>query len=113
MKMEDFVNEDRWDDILEKFLEICPAVSGTLVGSRAIKGGGYMLIYTGNSFLLPLLKNPDNAAKLRDAIRMVTGETYAVRAKYVPPQNGPADGGEGKLKSIVKKAQDSNIPVEN
>ncbi len=113
MKQEDFKNEDRWEEILEKFVEICPAVSGTLVGSRAIKGGGYMLIYTENSFLLPLLKNPANAEKLREAVRLVTGETYVIKAKYVPPQGGAAPSGEDRLKNIMQKAVDGNVHIEN
>ncbi|MGN0674839.1 MAG: DNA polymerase III subunit gamma/tau [Oscillospiraceae bacterium] len=109
MKPEDFTPEDRWQEILEKFAEICPSVSGALSGSYAVKGGGFMLIYTENSFFLQLLRNKENAAKLQEAIKIVTGGTFSIRAKCTAP-NG-ADNGE-KLKNVLQKAQENNIPIE-
>ena len=109
MKPEDFVNEDRWQDILEKFAEICPSVSGALNGSYAVKGGGYMLIYTENSFFLQLLRNKENAAKLQEAIKLVTGGMFSIRAKCT----APAENGGDKLQSVLQKARDNNIPVDS
>lgn len=109
MRPEDFTNEDRWQDILEKFAEICPSVNGALNGSYAVKGGGYMLIYTENSFFLQLLRNKENAAKLQEAIRLVTGGTFSIRAKCV----APAESGGDKLQSVLQKARDNNIPVDS
>ncbi len=111
MKPEDFVLEDRWQDILEKFAEMCPSVNGALSGSYAKRGGGYMLIYTPSSFFLSLLKNKENAAKLKEAIRLVTGETYAVLAKCTSSQPQSAQDTD-KLVDILKKARDNNVPVE-
>lgn len=108
MKPEDFVREDRWTDILEKFAEICPSVNGALSGSYAMTGGGFMLIYTENSFFLQLLRNKENAEKLQEAIRIITGKTYAIRAKCTAK---PAESGD-KLKGILDKAKENNIPVE-
>lgn len=110
LKPEDFKPEDRWQDILEKFAETCPSVNGALNGSYAVKGGGFMLIYTENSFFLQLLRNKENAAKLQEAIKLVTGETFAIRAKCTAQPNASSDE---KLKSILQKAQENNIPVEN
>ncbi len=110
MKPEDFVKEERWQDILEKFAEVCPSVNGALAGSYAVKGGGYMLIYTPSSFFLSLLKNKENAAKLREAVRCVTGETYSLKAKCTAVRSEQDDS--GRLREIIKKAQDNNIPVE-
>lgn len=109
MRPEDFTNEDRWQDILEKFAEICPSVNGALNGSYAVKGGGYMLIYTENSFFLQLLRNKENAAKLQEAIRLVTGNVFSIRAKCVAPAENCGD----KLQSVLQKARDNNIPVES
>lgn len=108
LKPEDFVREDRWTDILEKFAEICPSVNGALSGSYAMTGGGFMLIYTENSFFLQLLRNKENAEKLQEAIRIITGKTYAIRAKCTAK---PAESGD-KLKGILDKAKENNIPVE-
>lgn len=109
MKPEDFVNEDRWQDILEKFAEICPSVSGALNGSYAVKGGGFMLIYTENSFFLQLLRNKENAAKLQEAIRLVTGNVFSIRAKCI----ASAEKGTDKLQGVLQKARDNNIPVDS
>lgn len=108
LKPEDFVREERWTDILEKFAEICPSVNGALSGSYAMTGGGFMLIYTENSFFLQLLRNKENAEKLQEAIRIITGKTYAIRAKCTAK---PAESGD-KLKGILDKAKENNIPVE-
>lgn len=108
LKPEDFVREDRWTDILEKFAEICPSVNGALSGSYAMTGGGFMLIYTENSFFLQLLRNKENAEKLQEAIRIITGKTYSIRAKCTAK---PAESGD-KLKGILDKAKENNIPVE-
>lgn len=108
LKPEDFVREERWADILEKFAEICPSVNGALNGSYAVTGGGFMLIYTENSFFLQLLRNKENAEKLQEAIRIITGKTYAIRAKCT---SKPAES-EDKLKGILDKAKENNIPVE-
>lgn len=109
MKPEDFVTEDRWQEILEKFAEICPSVSGALNGSYAVKGGGYMLIYTENSFFLQLLRNKENAAKLQEAIKLVTGGMFSIRAKCT----ASAENGGDKLQSVLQKARDNNIPVDS
>lgn len=110
LRLEDFVNEDRWQDILEKFAEICPSVNGTLSGSSAVKGKGYMLISTPNRFFLKLLRNKENSAKLAEAIRMVTGETYMLRARCTAQNEKPGD--TDKLVGLIEKAMVNNIPVD-
>ena len=67
-----------------------------------------MLIYTENSFFLQLLRNKENAEKLQEAIRIITGKTYAIRAKCTAK---PAESGD-KLKGILDKAKENNIPIE-
>ena len=109
LKPEDFKNEDRWQDILEKFAEICPSVNGALAESYAVKGGGFMLIYTPSNFFMSLLRNRENAEKLKEAIRLVTGETYSIRAKCTAPKE---EASGDKARDIIKKAQDNNVPVE-
>lgn len=108
LRPEDFVREERWTDILEKFAEICPSVNGALSGSYAMTGGGFMLIYTENSFFMKLLKNKENAEKLQEAVIAVTGKSYVIRAKCTAK---PAESGD-KLKGILDKAKENNIPIE-
>ena len=85
-------DEPRWQDILDKFAEICPSVNGALSGSYAKKGGGYMFIATTNSFFIQLLRNKENVTKLMEAIYLVTGEKLDILA--------------------VHKMEENNIPVE-
>ena len=107
LKPEDFTDEDRWPDILERFAVICPSVKGALTGSYAKKGSGFMLIYTENSFFMQLLKNKENAAKLQEAIRQITGETYKIKAKCIAPASESTD----KLQDVLNKAREGNIPI--
>ena len=102
-------DEPRWQDILDKFAEICPSVNGTLSGSYAKKGGGYMFIATTNSFFIQLLRNKENVTKLMEAIYLVTGEKLAIKTKYVGNEN---NGQSDKLAGVMAKAQENNIPVE-
>ncbi|MCH5194592.1 MAG: DNA polymerase III subunit gamma/tau [Oscillospiraceae bacterium] len=107
LKPEDFIPEDRWQDILEIFAVTCPSVNGVLTGSYAHKGGGFMLVSTENSFFSQLLKKPENVTKLQEAIRQVTGETYRIMARCTAPANSGSD----KLQSVLDKAQKGNIPI--
>ena len=102
-------DEPRWQDILDKFAEICPSVNGALSGSYAKKGGGYMFIATTNSFFVNLLRNKENVAKLKEAIFLVTGEKLSIKAKYVGDENNPQND---KLAGVLNRAQENNIPVE-
>lgn len=110
LKPEDFVREERWQEILEKFAEICPSVNGALGGSYAVKGGGYMLVFAENSFFLQLLRNKENAEKLREAVKLITGQTYSIRAKCTSKQT---ENGGGKLSGILDKARQNNVPVDS
>ena len=102
-------DEPRWQDILDKFAEICPSVNGALSGSYAKKGGGYMFIATTNSFFVNLLRNKENVAKLKEAIFLVTGEKLSIKAKYVGDENNSQND---KLAGVLNRAQENNIPVE-
>ncbi len=68
-----------------------------------------MLIYTENSFFLQLLRNKENAAKLQEAIKLVTGGMFSIRAKCT----ASAENGGDKLQSVLQKARDNNIPVDS
>ncbi|MBQ5318158.1 MAG: DNA polymerase III subunit gamma/tau [Oscillospiraceae bacterium] len=110
VKSIEFTDETRWQDILEKFAEICPSVNGALTGSSAKKGGGYMLITTENAFFIQLLRNKENAAKLKEAIYLVTGENFAIRAKCTSDEKKTQND---KLMGVLSRAQENNIPVEH
>ena len=72
-----------------------------------------MLIYTENSFFMNLLRNKENAAKLKESIRKITGRIYQIRAKCTAKaENETAAGGNSPLQAILKKAEENGIPTE-
>lgn len=109
----DFKPVEQWAEILEAFAVSCPPVSGSLAGSYALENQGYMLIYTENSFFMNLLRNKENAAKLKESIRKITGRIYQIRAKCTAKaENETAAGGNSPLQAILKKAEENGIPTE-
>ncbi len=109
----DFKPVEQWAEILEAFAVSCPPVSGSLAGSYALENQGYMLICTENSFFMNLLRNKENAAKLKESIRKITGKTYQIRAKCTAKaENEAAAGGNDPLQAILKKAEENGIPTE-
>lgn len=98
-----------WPEILERFAQVCPSVSGTLSESYGYVSNNYLLIVTKNNFFLSLLRNKENAEKLRETIKAVTGKSYSIRAKCTGAKQGAA---ENKLPQLMQKAAESNIPVE-
>lgn len=109
----DFKPVEQWAEILEAFAVSCPPVSGSLAGSYALENQGYMLICTENSFFMNLLRNKENAAKLKESIRKITGKTYQIRAKCTAKaENEAAAGGNDSLQAILKKAEENGIPTE-
>ena len=109
----DFKPVEQWAEILEAFAVSCPPVSGSLAGSYALENQGYMLICTENSFFMNLLRNKENAAKLKESIRKITGKTYQIRAKCTAKAgNEAAAGGNDPLQAILKKAEENGIPTE-
>lgn len=109
----DFKPVEQWAEILEAFAVSCPPVSGSLAGSYALENQGYMLICTENSFFMNLLRNKENAAKLKESIRKITGKTYQIRAKCTAKaENEAAAGGNNPLQAILKKAEENGIPTE-
>lgn len=109
----DFKPVEQWAEILEAFAVSCPPVSGSLAGSYALENQGYMLICTENSFFMNLLRNKENAAKLKESIRKITGKTYQIRAKCTAKaENEAAAGGNDPLQAILKKAEENGIPTK-
>ena len=117
MKKEDFKPVSLWAEILEHFAAICPSVSGTLNGSAAYENQGFMLIYTQNEFFIKLLRKKENAEKLQEAVRRVTGRAYSIRAKYAGEAAAAAsqsneNDNQNQLKSLLDKAAENGIPTE-
>lgn len=100
----------QWAEILEKFGEVCPAVKGTLHGSKAYESNNTLLIVTDNNFFLQLLRNKENAQMLQRTISEVTGRSFKIRAKCTAAQGS---GAENKLPSLLEKAAAGGVPTES
>ncbi|MGN0691344.1 MAG: DNA polymerase III subunit gamma/tau [Oscillospiraceae bacterium] len=100
----------QWAEILEKFGEVCPAVKGTLHGSKAYESNNTLLIVTDNDFFLQLLRVKENAQLLQRTITEVTGRSFKIRAKCTAAQGS---GAENKLPSLLEKAAVGGVPMES
>jgi DNA polymerase-3 subunit gamma/tau len=96
----------RWDEIMEEFRRINPAVAGSLDGSSAASRGNVMCVFTPNRFFIDLFKsNKDNAISLRKAIFNVLGERYSLSARCT----ATVEETKSMAEQLVKKAINSSI----
>lgn len=111
VRLEDLPDSDRWNEILEEFKKVSPAVSGSLEGSTAKIYGNVMFITAQNRFFITLFKNKENALSLGETINKVLGQRFVIRARCAvsPSQQ------KNMAEQLVKKAIDNNVDtaVEN
>lgn len=96
----------RWDEVMEEFRRINPAVAGSLDGSNAASKGNIMCIFTPNRFFIDLFKsNKENAISLSKAIFNVLGQKYRISARCTTT----VEETKSKAEQLVKKAINSSI----
>ncbi len=96
----------RWNDIMEEFRRINPAVAGSLDGSTAASKGNVMCIFTPNRFFIDLFKsNKDNAISLSKAIYNVLGQKYRISARCT----ATVEETKSMAEQLIKKAINSSI----
>ena len=119
----EFIYIDRWFDIIDRMKALCPALAPPLVNSYGYNMGGKLVINTKETLIKVLLKSADNKAKILEAVKDITGlslstvltgykdtldrsgdKPMAAEAADIPP--------EQKLDSLIKKAEDSGIPID-
>ena len=97
---------DRWDEIMEEFRKINPAVAGSLEGSNAATKGNVLCRFTPNRFFISLFKgSKENAVSLSKAIYNVLGQKYRITARCTTS----VEETKNLAEQLVKKAIDSNI----
>lgn len=97
---------DRWDEIMEEFRKINPAVAGSLEGSHASTKGNVICIFTPNRFFIELFKaNRDHAVSLSRAIFNVLGQKYRISARCTTSKEET----RAMAKKLVDKAINSSI----
>ncbi len=96
----------RWDDIMEEFRKLNPAVAGSLEGSSAATKGNVMCIFTPNRFFISLFKqSKENAVSLSRAIYNVLGQKYRITARCTTS----VEETKNLAEQLVKKAISSSI----
>lgn len=96
----------RWDEIMEEFRRINPAVAGSLDGSTASYKGNVMCIFTPNRFFIELFKSKkENAIALSKAIYNVLGQKYKISARCT----ATVEETKAMAEQLIKKAINSNI----
>ena len=97
---------DKWEDIMEEFRKINPAVAGSLEGSTASTKGNVLCIFTPNRFFISLFKgSKENAISLSKAIYNVLGQKYRITARCTTS----VEETKNLAEQLVKKAINSNI----
>jgi len=111
LKPEDIIPCDRWNEVLDEFKNINPAVAGSLDGSFAGTAGNYIFITAQNRFFMELFKVKENASSLGSAITNVLGQRFIIKARCATTVTEQKNLAE----SLIKKAMDSQIEtaVEN
>ncbi|MBR4628552.1 MAG: DNA polymerase III subunit gamma/tau [Ruminococcus sp.] len=105
LRPEDLVPCDRWEEIMEEFRKINPAVAGSLDGSTAATAGNIIFITSQNRFFITLFKNKENAVPLSETISRVLGQRFIIRAKCATT----VDQQKNMAEELIKKAQASQI----
>ncbi len=96
----------RWDEIMEEFRRINPAVAGSLDGSSAASKGNVMCIFTPNRFFIELFKSKkENAIALSKAIYNILGQKYKISARCT----ATVEETKAMAEQLIKKAINSSI----
>ncbi len=101
----------QWDEVLERLTEVNPGCAGALRESRGIIYGNRLMIEVQSEFFLSLFKKPENAKSLRDVVKEITGNSYAIGARCVKkdPSSEPK---EDKIAELMEKARREDIPFD-
>lgn len=119
----EFVYIDRWFDVIDRIKTLCPALAPPLVNSYGYSMGGKLVINSKENLIKVLLKSSENKAKILEAVKDITGITLSTvltgyRASLdrsgdkTSAEEKPEAPPEQKLDSLLKKAEDSGIPVD-
>lgn len=101
---------EQWNQIMEEFKKIRPAMAGSLEGSQARTKENVLVVFTPNRFFIPLLKNDkESAIALSRTIYNITGKKYVIRACCTTSEEEQKNMLAEKL---IQKAKDNNIETE-
>lgn len=97
---------DKWEEIMEEFRKLNPAVAGSLEGSTASTKGNVLCIFTPNRFFISLFKgSKENAGMLGKAVCTVLGQRYRITARCTTS----VEETKNMAEQLVQKAISSSI----
>ncbi len=105
LRPEDLKPCERWDEVMEEFRKVNPAVAGSLDGSFAATAGNIIFITSQNRFFITLFKTKENAVSLSETITRILGQRYIIRAKCATT----VDQQRNMAEELIRKAQANNI----
>ncbi len=99
-----------WNDVLEEFIKVDPAVACALRDSYAFVNSTTIFIVARNSFFMNLFEQEENKVSLIKVITKVLGKSYIVRAKCEnkDPDDKPKNY---KARELLEKANENGIPT--
>ena len=99
-----------WNDVLEEFLKVDPAVACALRDSYAFVNSTTIFIVARNSFFMNLFEQEENKVSLKKVITKVLGKNYLVRARS--ENKDPDDKPQNyKARELLEKANENGIPT--
>lgn len=102
-----------WPDVMDRFTEVSPSVSGALGNSRAFSyeenGQNLLIIYYENSFFGTLFKSRAKAALLYKTVSECLGKNFYIRTKCV---KGIGDNPESPVNKLLEKAKSADVEVQ-
>lgn len=97
---------EKWEEIMEEFRKLNPAVAGSLEGSTASTKGNVLCIFTPNRFFISLFKgSKENAGMLGKAVCNVLGQRYRITARCTTS----VEETKNMAEQLVQKAINSSI----
>lgn len=100
----------RWNEIMEEFRKLNPAVAGSLEGSTAASRGNVMCIFTPNKFFISLFKSSkENAISLSKAIFNVLGQKYSISARCTATVEETRSMAEKLVQKAINNKIDTSV----
>lgn len=97
-----------WPEILQIVKSLSPSAGAAFTGSSAYVSGGFVLIDAPKQLALQLLRQPNQRANIRQAIKQVTGRSYRLGPYRKPERH---ETGEDPLALLAKNAEAEGIEV--
>ena len=105
LKPSDIKPCEKWEEVLEEFRKVNPAVASSLEESQAGIAGNVIFITAKNPFFVSLFKLKENALSLGETIFRVLGQKFVIKARStVNPEKQ-----RSMAEELVKKAINSSI----